>query len=59
VTRHRRLQRTLRSPQRQARTWRNRANRIFRRELAGALAAADRGENVDLSRFGFIPEDPS
>jgi hypothetical protein len=43
VTRHRRLQRTMRSPQRQARTWRNRSGRKIRialREMVATLRGA-------------------
>jgi hypothetical protein len=46
MTRHRRLQRTMRSPQRQARTWRNRSNRQLRialREMVTTLRGARNG----------------
>ena len=37
MSRHRRLQKTLRSPQRAARQWRNRKGRILRRALRELL----------------------
>jgi len=40
MTRHSRLQKTMRSPQREARRWRNRQNRVLRRRLRELLAKA-------------------
>jgi hypothetical protein len=39
MSRHQRLQKSMRSPQRMARTLRNRSSRVLLRQLRGALAS--------------------
>lgn len=57
MSRHRRLQKTLRSPERKARQWRNREGRRIRRAIREGIAEHFADGHVHTYGLGYCEKD--